>query len=979
MKIHGEYHKINSIYNIGYKRFILIFLCIFFGCQIISANELIFRTYEPDYHIEGKKITSVTEDPRGFLLLGTRGGIYLFDGLQYTSIPFPDSLKNYEVTNFLCVGKSLWAGLSNGYVLYYEQSGSEPGLLISCNAAVTDMQIDKYQNLWVATYGAGLFVYDKSGKSSNYTQKDGLSDGFVYALEVDSSGWVWAGTDAGLVRCMMKEEKFEIQACTHKDLFPDLIVHALAFDLKNDLWIGFNEGGVVCYDISNQKILCNISAEAIRNGVVSSLLTIDEDVWIATRDGSLFCYNQVSKLLTEFSGTNINPLPSRMLKLCLSHLGGFWVVGDDKVTWSFGKEIEFFYEENRHSVGETHALLADSKDNLWYCTDKGLFCKSLKGNSKLPSDLVFSANEFNKVFFTCLFEDSSGLIWIGTFDRGIIVLNPESGKYQTFDEKNGLSNNNVLSIAGQNNQIWLSTFAGVSRATKHANGSIGFERLNQKTGLGNNYIYQIFIGSDNRVWFATDGSGLSYYENGKFEQLNDSRIFHKAVYSITQDHRGALWFAIADEGVFRLQGDSLRQFGLADGLGSLSVTSVAAADSFIVVVNNHRIDLIDTHSSMIIQTGENIELHNIKAGLNAITSDRNGRFWIGTQFGYISLKNPLNIANLKPILNLKRVLVNLQPIRFDQPIELAYDQNYLSFDFTAIWYPRPGDMRFKVKLDGQDLDWYYTRDLLVSYSNLAPGSYTFHLLVAGNSDTVSGKQIILSFTIRSPFWQRWWFIAVCLGIILLLLRWYLNVRLKKIKKEQQLLHEKIEYEYSNLRNQVNPHFLFNSFSTLIALIESDSKNAVSYVEKLSDYFRSILQYRDTELISIFEEQLLLENYIFLQQKRYANGLHLSINIPVEVQNNQIPPMTLQMLAENALKHNIASRSKQLVIEVFLEGDYLVVSNNLQPKNNPEVSTALGLKNISERYRLFADKQIIVEKSQDKFVVKLPVIHRQSKK
>ena len=247
---------------------------------------------------------------------------------------------------------------------------------------------------------------------------------------------------------------------------------------------------------------------------------------------------------------------------------------------------------------------------------------------------------------------------------------------------------------------------------------------------------------------------------------------------------------------------------------------------------------------------------------------------------------------------------------------------------------------------------------------------------ASNTDASDEKQISLHFSILKPFWKRWWFITATIVVILLIIKFYFQIRLKKLKHEQQISHEKMEFEYSNLRNQVNPHFLFNSFSTLIALIESDSKNAVSYVEKLSDYFRSILQYRDTELISIFEERQLLENYIFLQQKRYSTGLQLLLNIPAETQNKLIPPMTLQMLAENCLKHNIASKNKPLCIEVFVADNYLVVSNNLQPKNNPEVSTSLGLKNISERYRLFAGKKILIEKTQDKFIVKLPIIQRQ---
>jgi LytS/YehU family sensor histidine kinase len=204
--------------------------------------------------------------------------------------------------------------------------------------------------------------------------------------------------------------------------------------------------------------------------------------------------------------------------------------------------------------------------------------------------------------------------------------------------------------------------------------------------------------------------------------------------------------------------------------------------------------------------------------------------------------------------------------------------------------------------------------------------------------------------------------------------WWLRERENKLKIQQRIIQERLEFEYRNLRNQVNPHFLFNSFSTLIAMIENEGKSAVGYVEKLSDYFRQILQYRDSELIPLSEEMQLLETYIFLQQKRYGSGLVLKTEIPAEFLSVKIPPMTLQMLAENALKHNMASKSKPLSVEIIGNKDFILVQNNLQPKQSREISTGLGLKNISERFRLFAGKEIKIEKSTEMFFVKLPIIY-----
>lgn len=937
----------------------------------LCAGELIYRTYEPDYHIEGKMITAVSEDLQGFVLIGTQGAIYRFDGLQYAALPFPDSLRAYEVLSLYTKEQGLIVGLSNGYLLHYSNINHDPSLLFQAGSAITDIVKDLSGRVWVSTYGNGLFVY--SSQIQHFTTLEGLADNYVYALQMDSLGTIWAGTDAGLLRCRFAGGSNEVEFTSVKEHLPDLIIHSLALDAENRLWIGFNDTGVACYDIDKERYTTIVSGELVKNSPVISLLVNEDFVWIATQNGGLFSCQTQTGVLSEHNSNGLNPLPTRIHSMCESHLGGFWIAGNDNFTWTPGRKVEFFTKINGTLLGEVHALLADSRNNLWFCTEKGLFRKHLSSLDQTEPELVFESKSFNKTFFTCLYEDADGMIWIGTFDHGVMLLDPKTGYYRFFDERSGLTNNNVLWVSGKGNNIWLSTFGGISRITKLTSGKFHFDRFANIKGTWNNYIYQILLSDEERVWFATDGNGVGYYENGIFGQLHDSLLKGKAVYSMALSNDKALWLALADEGIMRIQGDSILKLGLAEGLGSLSVTAlIPSGDHYLMAVNVHRIDLIDIRNGEVIQVGENFDLHDIRAGLNAFTQNKKGECWIGTQNGFIKITKASDLASIRPILNLNNILVNQEPIDIQAVHELAYNENFLFFDFTGIWYPRPGDVRFKVRLVGQDKDWSYTRDHQISYSNLASGDYRFELFDASNTSDAAQK-LTYSFTILKPFWLRWWFI---LGLLILfsgLLKWFINWRVRKHKREQQFRNEKLESEYRNLRNQVNPHFLFNSFSTLIALIESDTNIAVDYVEKLSDYFRIILQYRDTELIPISEELTLLETYIFLQQKRYTAGLSLNIQLSDQVKAGGIPPMTLQMLAENALKHNVVSRKHPLKLNVEFDQDYLIVSNNLQPKHQPEISTSLGLKNIAERYRLFAGKEVEVVKTSEFFIVKLPLI------
>ncbi len=950
---------------------ILLTINLLFSTANSNASELIFRVYEPDYHIDGKKITAVCEDPHAFMIIGVRGGLYRFDGLQYNALPYPDSLRTHAVTEIYCFDTRVFVGLSNGVVLQYNHLNQLPKVLFHAHAEITAIVHDLFGRTWASTYGNGLFVLNDSLRQ--FTVEDGLSDNFVYALQADSTGVIWAGTDAGLVSCDFQNTNQAVVFESFKSQLPDLIIHSLCLDKQNTLWIGFNEAGVYQYNLTSHVFNAVVSGQDIGNSTIASMSVMEDYLWIASESEGLFAFNTSNGLLRNYSANKANPLPPRILGLSPSLLGGFWIAGEDKLIWTPGRTVETVTEANGKPLGEVYALLADSQNNLWFCSENGLYRKKLNTKPDTSPERMLTNRIFDKYFYTTLYEDTEGFIWIGTFDHGVLQLNPKNLSVKIYNENTGLANNNVLNIAGSGDTLWFSTFGGVSRLIKTPGSVAVFESFNNESSMSNKYIYQIHITPHGRVWFATDGNGLTYYDKGVFKHLNDSVLKGKAVYSLIESADSALWLALADEGLLRLKGDSLRHFGLNDGLGSLTVTSLISLGShYLLVVNTHRVDLIDTDNGEVIQVGENFDLHEIKAGLNAFTKNKKSEYWIGTQNGYIKLNQPEQLARIRPVLNLNNVLVNLESIDTMAVQQFSYNENYLLFEYTGIWYPRPGDVRFKVKLEGQDKDWSITRDHQLSYSNLSAGDYRFVLLDASNTGS-KARQLVYRFSISKPFWFQWWFLFVLALLLSSLLWWVIRWRVMKLKREQLFRNEKLESEYQNLRNQVNPHFLFNSFSTLIALIETEPRTAVDYVEKLSDYFRSILQYRDTELIPLSEELILLETYIFLQKKRYVSGLRFSVTLTEIQKQCSIPPMTLQMLAENALKHNVVSKQKPLHLVLEYQNDTLVMLNNLQAKKQPEISTSLGLKNISERYRLFAGKQVEVVNTGTQFIVKLPVI------
>lgn len=190
-------------------------------------------------------------------------------------------------------------------------------------------------------------------------------------------------------------------------------------------------------------------------------------------------------------------------------------------------------------------------------------------------------------------------------------------------------------------------------------------------------------------------------------------------------------------------------------------------------------------------------------------------------------------------------------------------------------------------------------------------------------------------------------------------------------KSVRLEKDNIEAKYEMLKTQVNPHFLFNSLNSLTTIVEGN-ENAVQYIQNLSEFLRYMLKSRDRQLVLLREEVNILRRYVELQQSRFTENLDIVIDVDEKFYHYSIPPLVVQMLVENCIKHNIISKEKPLKITVKAEKDWLTVDNNLQKKNE-SYSTGQGLRNISERYHFFTTQQVKIHETNSTFRVSIPLL------
>ena len=296
---------------------------------------------------------------------------------------------------------------------------------------------------------------------------------------------------------------------------------------------------------------------------------------------------------------------------------------------------------------------------------------------------------------------------------------------------------------------------------------------------------------------------------------------------------------------------------------------------------------------------------------------------------------------------------------------------------------------FLISLTITTLIWEGNRQIIIFMRKRYPGSsQTAHRLV---------KQIVLSilytffisyfinfsfFTLNIPLCPpSEWLLSAVVDLIPTLFimslyesAYFFNEWKKNISRSEMLAKESLRSQLDALKNQIDPHFLFNSLNTLAALIDEQNETAQKYLEQLSDVYRYVLLNKEKETISLDEELAFVESYLYLNKTRFRDNLVFENRISLEARKQQIAPLSLQMLVENALKHNIVSKENPLTLRLSSDEEgYITVENNIQLKSVLEKSTKTGLQNIINRYALLTTRKIEIFNRNDTFSVKVPLL------
>lgn len=755
--------------------------------------------------------------------------------------------------------------------------------------------------------------------------QSGIPSDIIQSLLNDESGNIWIG------RYDQSPLKYNLKTLTAKPImstWPYGVVKVIEPAASGELWVATESNGLISFTIENGTWKANTFDPSQRKTRISALHCDQEfNLWIGSPDQGL----QSTNLLFSFLEA---------------------------------------------SVPNAQAIYSLPDGNFLVGTAKGLFLQSITDENISQIRKIETPLPLNIVSIA---QDQYGNIWLGTFGNYVFVYQPSSNKFRQIGTRDGLNNESILSMYTKGNSVWMATLGGVFQIDLDEDPmlqrKLEIKNLHAEKAIGTSFIYQVTGDQLGNIWFATDGKGIASMRDGKIQQYPNALVPNtKTVYSIAIDSKGSVWMGTGRNGLYEFKNDRLIPHGSEQGLRNTEI-SMLIKDKLdrILVVHPEGIDRYDPTSKQFSYYDQESGLKAIQPNINAFAIDKNNTIWIGTQQGLLKYQvlQELTYKPAKPGLALLNVLNMQEPVLGKASNEFKHQENFLTFQFQGSWYSNPSLIRYRYRLIGQDLQWRYTRDMEVNYSNLSPGKYEFEIQVSISNQFINAPKETYAFVINPPFYANPWFALLLITSFGGVVYYLIKQRERTLRQRAKLQKERIEFQFNSLKNQINPHFLFNSLNTLTALIEENSSAAVSYVENLSDFYRSILQFGETDLITLKEELELVRNFIFLVDQRFTGNLHIDIDI--EDEGGLVPPLALQMLVENAIKHNIISKARPLSVRIYDREDKLWVTNTLQRKAKPEKSSGIGLQNILCRYRLLGKGQVVVEENEQQFIVGIPRI------
>ena len=911
------------------------------------------------------QVRHLVQDDMGMLWVGGDRGLFRTDGDRTDAI-----LKQEQgtITALHAQGTDVHAALSNGQIVRCDGAGCDTVYTDSAftQAPVRSLVVGADGALWIGTYGLGVHIR-AAGGTKLLTHAQGLADEHVNAMCRLSDGRIAIATDQGVT---IAEPGGQVsRTVSEADGIPDNLVLSLTTDRTGRLWCGSDKGGVFSFDPNDPAATFKQLPYAGVMPPVVHLLHSGDRIWIGTDGQGTLVGDITGAEAFYFAYTVEQGAGTRITSMLLDQDGAaWWADGSATLRRADGHALLTPIHEGVDLRSVT-AITAMAGQRIAFAQEGTVFIHATSFNDQqvlqrvaLPVDATTQ--------IVALYADGAGDLWAGTFGSGVFRIHAD-GRFDRFGPANGGFSDNVLAIRAHGDSLWFATLSGVQLVQLRA-GVPPIPRTVRIPGSG--FTYDVLPLADGTVLVATDGSGVVRLRPGaEPEVLYDPEEKHRTFYSLCVDAQGHAWACGPGTGVLRVGASGLETVLPPDAPTISEVYSIAPYRDGLILLGAEGLLAMDPRKAVITDLTHAYELEGVQAGLNTAALDGSGAVWLATSKGLLRLDAAGRTVLPSIATRILFVSQGAERIAPDGSLELSQAQDHITIRFTGIHFGAPEDVRFAYRLVGADTTVRFTRDRELTFTRLRSGDYRFEVIAFTGSRPAEETWASVEFTVPSPWWRRWWAFAGLLVVIGVIVAVVVRTREARLRLEQRMEEEKVRFQMQVLRSQVNPHFLFNSFNTLIGLIEENPGQAVNYVEHLSDFFREILQVRDKELIPLREELRLVHTYFFLEQRRFGDRISLRVEPEPSSLDLLVPPLTVQLLVENALKHNRTADPDPLVISITSDADSLTVSNPYRPRGTTQRSTGFGIGSIRQRFGALTERSVDIGRVGDAFVARIPLI------
>lgn len=953
--------------------------------QNLSFARILSENMNIQKGLSQNTIYCMTQDNKGFMWFGTWDGLNRYDAYNFLIYNREQGLSNEAVRALFQDGDSIYVGTENGLNIirlstgqitsYYSIPGDSNSL---SNNWINHIYKDHAGTIWLST-ASGLSEFQKNTHrfrqvfSRDYGNP--LRSNHMNMMAQDKHDNYWIATSYGLVFYDPVRQSltryFHIPA--DETSLPDNHVNCILFDENQTLWIGTKSGLAHFDPIAGkfEKIEVPGDTEKIATAkeVLSLMAEPGKGIWVGTNGNGLLFYSFADKKISHFVH-----IPNRLYSLSDNRIYSIFKDNNNNI-WvgtfnglnrldretpkfrSYRNNSEFSNSLSNNSVW---CFIEDKPNVIWIGTDDGINIFDKVNNNysfirKMPgNENSLSGNEVRSML-----KDQKGRYWIGTRNSGLNCYLPSKGKYLHYlwDPKNpqSLSNNYVTDIQDDSlGNIWVATDYGLGKLDDQSQQFQNYFASNNDTNaLLDNKIYDLLIDSHHQLWICTGKGLMRYrYSSDDFERFilpeateNSTLVMTNKFFSISEGKDGYFWIGTRGGGLVKFDPEkrSFQVFTEKDGLPN-NVTYKAIEDRTgnVWIITNWGLSRYNTNENNFTNYDVTDGLQSNEFNLNAGMITHDGELYFGGMSGFSAFyPGEIKVNRKAPEVRItafkKYHVVQTRNIHSGDTIVLNHDDNFFTFEFSALDYTNPAKNKYRFMLENYNADWIDRNadKRFAEYARVSPGTYRFKV-IAANSDGFWNDQGASMVIIIKPAWYATWifrFVAFMMGVAIVYLLVYLrmrNIRNKHEIEKKYIAFEKQLYELEQkaLQLQMNPHFLFNSLNSIQSfVVNNDIDNAIHYLSKFSQLMRRTLSNSRESYIPLRDELQALQLYLDIESLRFYGKFEYEIKLDPEIDDSfiEIPPMILQPYVENAIVHGLmhSKNTGHLKIEINMLDDNIL--------------------------------------------------------